>query len=132
MPDRGLQPTLDDLRIVIEDSTELHLLSADERAVAATMGPWLTSKIGELYHCGVPVTVGHGDLNLGNLAADGTRVVLYDWTDASVTHPFLDAAHLAQSKTVGDDKSVFTAFSRSWRDAFPGADIDRALNSPPW
>jgi hypothetical protein len=28
------------------------------------MEPWLTSTIGELYQCGLPITVGHGDLHL--------------------------------------------------------------------
>ncbi len=130
-PDRGLQPTLDGLRLVIDDSTELHLLSADERAAVAAMGPWLTSKIGELYQCGLPITVGHGDLNLGNLASDGTRLVLFDWTDACFTHPFLDAAHLAQSRGVADKNDVLAAFSRPWRDAFPGADVDHALGLAP-
>lgn len=130
-PDRGLQPTLDGLRLVIDDSTELHLLSVDERATVAAMEPWLTGKIGEFYQCGIPITVGHGDLNLGNLASDGARVVLYDWTDACLTHPFLDAAHLAQSRGVGDKNDVLAAFSRSWRDAFPSADVDHALELAP-
>jgi aminoglycoside phosphotransferase (APT) family kinase protein len=130
-PDRGLQPTLDGLRLVIDDSSELHLLNVDERAAVAAMGPWLTSKIGEFYQCGIPITVGHGDLNLGNVASDGTRLVLYDWTDACFTHPFLDAAHLAQSRGVGDKNDVLATFSRSWRDAFPSAHVDHALGIAP-
>jgi aminoglycoside phosphotransferase (APT) family kinase protein len=130
-PDRGLQATVDNMQLVINESIELPLLSDAEKAAVSAMESWLTSTIGEFYHCGLPITVGHGDLHLGNVASDGTRVALYDWTDACFTHPFLDAVHLAQSKGAGDGGDVLAAFSRIWRDAFPEADIDGALGLAP-
>jgi hypothetical protein len=129
--ERGLQPTVDGLRLVIGDSVELPLLSDDERTAVSAMEPWLTSKIVELYDCRLPVTIGHGDLSRENVASDGTRIVLYDWTDASFTHPFLDAVFFARSRGRGEHGQVLAAFSRPWRDAFPDADVDRALGLAP-
>jgi len=49
-----------------------------------------------LEHCNrmaggpVPLTLVHGDLHLGNVAAGSGRPMLFDWTDACLGHPFFD------------------------------------------
>jgi len=38
----------------------------------------------------IPDTLVHGDLHTGNIAIDGDRYVIFDWTDACIAHPFVD------------------------------------------
>jgi aminoglycoside phosphotransferase (APT) family kinase protein len=88
----------------------------------------------------LPDTLAHGDVDLDNVAYDGTRLRLFDWTDACLTHPFLDGAHLARSAlqhTSGGDRhlpfgaDVAEAFAAPWHARYPRADIDRALQLAP-
>jgi len=125
-PDRTLQPTLDGFRRLVHDSVEVDLLTPDERAASIEMEPWVAKQIGELFASGIPSAVTHGDCHLGNVAVDGTRVVVYDWTDACVSHPFIDGVHLARS--AGDDHhdAIKAAYTAPWRESGPTAEIDRA------
>lgn len=55
--------------------------------------------------CGLPATLVHGDMHLGNVAIDtatpgGAVPLLYDWADACVSHPLLDVAQLAEGQLV--------------------------------
>ena len=84
----------------------------------------------EFWSCGIPDTLSHGDLHLGNVAYDGTTLRLFDWTDACVSHPLLDAAHLAAfaGSDIGTaSPAVVGDFTRHWRVACPDADVDRAV-----
>ncbi len=125
-PDRSLQPTLDAFHQLVHGSVEIGRLRPDEQAAAVAIEPSVGDRIAALFATGLPSTLAHGDCHLGNVAVDGERAVLYDWTDACVSHPFLDGVHLARS--AGDDHrdAVKAAFIAPWRDAYPGADVDRA------
>jgi len=42
----------------------------------------------ELADAGIPETVQHDDLHMANVYADGDRLRVLDWGDASISHPF--------------------------------------------
>ena len=44
----------------------------------------------ELEAAPIPDTLVHGDLHPANIAIEGGRYVIFDWTDACITHPFVD------------------------------------------
>ncbi|MET1007463.1 MAG: aminoglycoside phosphotransferase family protein [Propionibacteriaceae bacterium] len=130
-PDRGLAATLAALHEVITESVELRLLEPEQRAAARRMETWLAAQVTELYGCGLPITISHGDLHLGNIAYDGTDLAIFDWTDACLTHPFLDAAHLVQSHGVERPDQVWATFAESWLQVCPEADVGRARELAP-
>ena len=74
------------------------------------------------------MTLGHGDLHAGNYTVQDGRVVIFDWTDAALTFPALDAALLSRSAGPEHGPAVLQAYHDAWRDAVPGADVDRALD----
>lgn len=132
-PDRGLEATIEGLHALIADSVEAQVMSPAQRARAVEIEPWLAQQVGELYALGLPDAVNHGDLHLGNIGFDGARPVLFDWTDACVTHPYLDARHLAENAARDLDgpqdaatvrRAVQEAFCGPWAVAFP--DVDHA------
>jgi aminoglycoside phosphotransferase (APT) family kinase protein len=133
LPDRTLQPTRAGLEAVVGDSVELPQLTADERAEATAMLPWLLDRLDTFADLGIPYSVAHGDLHLGNVAGHASAITLYDWTDAAAGFPFLDAVHLAASTrsdpAVGP--RVLAAYSDVWSEGYDCADVEQMLGQAP-
>lgn len=135
-PERGLEATLEAWHAVLAASPEMALLTDGEREELATAAPRAEALVREFWGCGIPDALSHGDLHPGNVAYDGRDVRIFDWTDGCVTHPFLDGSHLARvldwyGTGDGEAERVMQAHARPWRDAFPEADVDRALELAP-
>ena len=94
-PDRGLGPTLAAWRDVLAHDPEMALLPDDERAAVLGAADEVEARVREFWSTGLPDTLAHGDLHPGNVAYDGQDLRLFDWTDACISHPFLDGSHLA-------------------------------------
>jgi hypothetical protein len=56
----------------------------------AEMVTWLRSAVAEIDAVGVPDTLVHGDFHPNNVLVSGGRHVIFDWSDAAYSHPFLD------------------------------------------
>ena len=69
----------------------------------------------------------HGDLHPGNVAHDGDAVMLYDWSDAAVSHPMFDLVHLTHHLPDAEAALAKAAYVEVWRAAYPDVDYDRAL-----
>lgn len=135
-PERGLEATLEAWYAVLATSPEMALLTEAERHELPSATGRIDALVREFWACGLPDTLSHGDLHPGNLAYDGNELRIFDWTDGCVTHPFLDGSHLAQvldwyGTAEGEADRVMQAHARPWRDAFPEADVDRALELAP-
>lgn len=136
-PDRTEQPTIDGLSMIISGSVEGHWLTDDEQQAAKSAESWLREQVKEFYACGIPSTLTHGDLHPDNVAFDPANsataggVRLYDWTDACISHPFTDIALLTRRLPDALRGEATNAYAAPWREAFPSADIDRALELAP-
>jgi aminoglycoside phosphotransferase (APT) family kinase protein len=131
LPDRRLESSLAGLALVISESVELGTLTEGERATVRAMEPWLAEQVTDLAEAGLPYTIGHGDLHLGNVALSGGQVVIFDWTDAAVTFPVLDAALLARSVSDPPDADVLAAYAAIWREGYPASVVERSLRLAP-
>ncbi len=129
-PDRGLEATLEWLHVLVTESVELPLMSPELRAALPELEPWLAGQVRELWSLGLPDALSHGDLHLGNVAWVEGAPVFFDWTDLCVTHPYLDARHLAghAAESGGEEvhRAVEEAYLEPWRAAYPDVDHDRA------
>lgn len=125
---RDADAILAGFRRVLTQSREVSLLTADELDSLRGLQDEIGGMVRELWQCGLPDTLSHGDLHLGNVAYDGTQLRVFDLTDCCISHPLLDAWHLAHfdDERPGDD-GVLAAFAGRWRDACPDARIDRAV-----
>ncbi|MBS2936210.1 aminoglycoside phosphotransferase family protein [Nocardioides sp. J2M5] len=132
-PDRGLEATLTAWRQALATNPELDELDAAERSALARAVPVVESRLRDLWACGFPDTLGHGDLHAGNVAFDGAHARIFDWSDGCVTHPFLDGTHLAHwiGEDSGDVAGIVRAVLAPWREAFPAADFERAVELAP-
>jgi aminoglycoside phosphotransferase (APT) family kinase protein len=105
-----------------------------QRAAAREIEPWLVERVETLWSFGLPDALNHGDLHLGNVAWTDHGPLFFDWTDACLTHPFLDARHLADSAAETGEgpraapeqvvAEVWEAYAAPWREAFPDVDLD--------
>ncbi|MBC2931835.1 phosphotransferase family protein [Nocardioides sp. zg-1228] len=133
-PRRGAEETLTAWRGALATNRELDALTTDERGALVEAVPLVETRVRELWACGFPDTLAHGDLHSGNVAFDGSGVRVFDWSDGCITHPFLDGTHLAHWLTEADgthaEDRVRTVLL-PWRDAFPEADFDRAVELAP-
>jgi len=134
-PDRGPGPTLAAWRGVLAHDPEMALLSDEERAAVLGSADEVEARVRELWSTGLPDTLAHGDLHPGNVAYDGQDLRVFDWTDACISHPFLDGSHLAyfvsSDDAEADAEQLLAAFVEPWREAYPEADVDRALALAP-
>jgi hypothetical protein len=129
---RGVEETLAGFRRVLASSSELALLGEEQLTAARGCAGELESLVREFWGAGVPDTLAHGDLHLGNVAWDGETLRIYDWTDGCVSHPFLDASHLAHfTRARPGDAGLESTYAEQWRAAYPHADIDRIVALAP-
>lgn len=93
--DYRLETLPEKLDALLADDTILkpdRFITADEIERVRRLAPRIKSLIQELADCNLPPTVVHSDFHLWNIAVQGERTIFFDWTDASVGHPFFDMA----------------------------------------
>lgn len=88
--DRRLGRLVIQLDELLADEVALEGLSAAEIEQLRQSTPRLKAICAELATYGVPATLMHGDLHPGNIAFPNGQMLFFDWTDACITHPFLD------------------------------------------
>lgn len=67
-------------------------LTAEERRALLALGSRLTEALRELAALGTPDTLQHDDLHQNNVLVRDGRMLIFDWGDACVSHPFLTLA----------------------------------------
>jgi phosphotransferase family enzyme len=86
---------------------------------------------------GIPTTLGHLDLNPGNIICSPIGCVFLDWAEAFVGHPFLTFQYLLEHfrRTFGQGRSqetqLIVRYSSPWRAFASESDIRRALDVAP-
>jgi Phosphotransferase enzyme family len=85
----------------------------------------------------VPETLGHLDLNPGNILVSPSRCVFLDWAEACVTNPFITFEYLAEHfryRNIGGAEGcqrLVTAYRRPWRSFLSDGDLARAMEVSP-
>lgn len=107
-----LERQVDDL---LGDRRALHRLDAAELRAVRRLAPKLRETIRRLDALGLPPTLVHGDLHLGNVACMGGELVYFDWTDACVAHPFVDLHSLQWERDAASREALLDAYLEPWR-----------------
>ena len=91
--DRRLATLPADAGALLQRDAVRSALSSGELGAADAFVAGLPRAIEELAACGVPETLVHGDFHHGNvIVSDDGSLVIIDWTDGCVAHPFFDLA----------------------------------------
>lgn len=136
-PDRLLGFSCVDRRLAVLDAELDRLfgpnpatdrLGSAERARLPRRAEQLREAITELAAIGVPETLLHGDLHPRNLAVRDGRVLAFDWTDAAVSHPFLDLVTFFEERSpLSMDPLLMDAYLAEWEEYASHSDLRRAL-----
>lgn len=111
VPDRGLGTTAARFSELVDHVVADGTVAAGGGAPLRAAVPWVDRRCAELDAVGLPSTLCHGDLHLGNAARGADGVVLYDWSDACWSHPLLDVVHLPQ---VGSSRTATGSWQRGY------------------
>jgi aminoglycoside phosphotransferase (APT) family kinase protein len=63
----------------------------------------------------IPNTLVHGDLHADNIVVSEGSYLIFDWTDACIAHPFIDAATFLR---YAERASIDQATCERWRDRY--------------
>lgn len=118
--DRRLPVLAGQIEALLTDEPALALLAAEERARIQSLLPEFLAVIGRLAECGIPMTLVHGDCHSGNVAWRDGQALFFDWTDACVSHPFMDASCLLQQPpeafAADERQALLDAYLALWSD----------------
>jgi hypothetical protein len=101
-------------------------LTADERRSLGSLRPTLADALRALSTPGIDETLNHDDLHQSNVLVRDGRMLIFDWGDACVSHPFLTLAvtlRFAAQKTGREEDSAEIV---ALRDAYLEPWSDRA------
>lgn len=109
-------------------------LSDDERRALVALRPMLIDALRALAAIRIDDTLQHDDLHHGNVLVRDGRLVIFDWGDACVSHPFLSLAvtlrFAAQAtKHKVDDREILAlrdAYLEPWSDRGSAAELRSA------
>ncbi len=86
LPEQARGLALDE--VVLLEATEEALTPAELETFRGSGLPELERLVAELSAAAIPDSVQHDDLHDGNVLVDGERLVLFDWGDGCIAHPF--------------------------------------------
>jgi hypothetical protein len=113
---------LDDLRAAgVPEMSLDRIVKVAEPHLAAIAGLGallddLPRRLAEVDGCGMPDTLVHGDLHMGNVVSDGESLTIVDWGDSVIGNAAFDVLRLP------GDPDLLAA----WADLWPGRDALRA------
>ena len=125
-----LMPILDDLKNPqMRDLYAVNEAQSQELDRRIKKLPELTQRLAS---CGIPETLIHGDLWGSNVIVEdkisGKAPIIFDWTDASVTHPFFDIYCVITSEPDENKRAEQkSAHLDIWSEVYPRAAVVQAF-----
>ena len=108
------------------DPVAVRRLEPAEAAALRRRAPALKDACRRLDALGLPATLVHGDLHLGNVARQDGELVYFDWTDACVAHPFIDLLMLQWEQDETNRAALLDAYLAAWEGALPAEQLREA------
>jgi len=102
-----------------------------------TLSARVQSALRLLEETGVPTTLGHMDLNPGNIVCGANGCVFLDWVGAFVGHPWLALQYLLEhhKQSAGPNRvkemRIVASYSGPWRALVPDCDVRRSCKLAP-
>jgi hypothetical protein len=125
--DRPLSALADQVADSRDDDVLMAKLEPELRARWQEAAPIVAEDCRRLSAIGPPATLVHGDLHPWNATAGQGGMRFFDWTDAAVSHPFIDlATFIPRCDDPTLRRQMWDEYLDSWRDHLTAADLDEA------
>jgi aminoglycoside phosphotransferase (APT) family kinase protein len=101
------------------------------------VGDRIQTALEALEALGIPESLGHLDLNPGNLVVSPERSVFLDWAEAYIGNPFITFQHLLEhlrrtaAVNSAFEKRLVSTYCSRWESMVARTAIDEALNIAP-
>ena len=102
-------------------------LTPQQLAELRALAPRLKAVCADWQAAGVPLTLEHGDFHIGNIVANGDQLLIFDWTDGCIAHPFVCLAALLEMAPPEWRAAITDGYLEPWRAIAAPAQIETAL-----
>lgn len=129
LPDRPLSQLTAQVEEMVDDDVVLGPMSSELRKRWRAAAPALAESCRRLDELGPGPTLVHGDFHPWNVVhgTAGTRV--FDWTDAAVSHPFVDlATYVFRTQDVDVRRQMVDACVAAWSEFSPAESLREATS----
>ena len=131
-----IQPFMESMAELMERQTKVPPVALG-RAELLLLGDRIQNALDALEVLGIPETLGHLDLNRGNIIVSPSRCTFLDWAEAYVGNPFLSFEYLLEHlrRANGTDSAVETklveSYCAQWEEVVPTAAVAEGLELAP-
>ena len=127
LPTRSLAKLAELARAWSDDDAFLARMPDELRTRWQAAVPALLEDCQRLDEIGPGSSVLHGDFHPWNVAFDSGRTRIFDWTDACVSHPFIDlATYVFRTKDRGVRRQLMDSYLASWQGLLPERELAEA------
>jgi Phosphotransferase enzyme family len=126
--DRSLPILAGEIARLVDDDWMRRLSEATRDSFRAALPRWLDAcqRLDEL---GPGPSLIHGDLHQGNIAVRDDGPLVFDWSDASIGHPFIDLVpYVFRTDDLAVRRAICDAYIEAWRDARSERDLREAAD----
>ncbi|HJT71916.1 MAG TPA: phosphotransferase [Terriglobales bacterium] len=131
-----VKPFVETMTQLMERQTKIPPIPLDHEELVL-IGDRIETALEALEVLGIPETLGHLDINPGNIIASPDRFVFLDWAEAYIGNPFLTFQHLLEHfrRTSGQHSSeecrLVESYIAAWRRIVPRDSITAGLALSP-
>lgn len=112
--DRGLERLAEQIDPLVYDDEMLAYLAPDQQQKLHAGADRLKAMCAELASYHVPPTLVHGDLHMSNVARPAEDYLFFDWSDACITHPFLDMIDILHERDPALQTQLRDGYLAEW------------------
>jgi hypothetical protein len=127
LPIRSLTELAQDVEEIAADGATLSRLPIDVRERWLVATPTLIEFCRRLDRIGPSPTLVHGDFHPWNVASGPTATRVFDWTDAAISHPFVDVVtYVLRTDDIALRRSLLDGYLDAWAEEMPGEVLSEA------
>jgi hypothetical protein len=120
LPVRSIPDLAEDVAAWADDDEVMARLDPEFRDDWLATAPALGEACRRLHEIGPGPTIVHGDFHPWNVVRGNAGVRIFDWTDAAISHPFVDlATYLTRTKDVGARRLLRERYVEAWARLLP-------------
>ncbi|RLV58049.1 aminoglycoside phosphotransferase family protein [Parashewanella curva] len=105
----------------LQSLLDSEIILATEKAIAK-----LSHNIDELSQLEIGETLVHGDLHIENVAMSDDQCIFFDWSDACISHPFIDGTYLYRMPDSQDKTQIIDAYLKPWKQHYQPQQVEQA------
>jgi hypothetical protein len=120
VPVRSLPALAAEVHAWAEDDDAMAELGPEHRDQWTASAPALVEACRRLHEIGPGPTLVHGDFHPWNVVLGSAGVRIFDWTDAAISHPFVDlATYLPRTTDLSVRRHLLETYLEAWKDQLP-------------